>query len=35
MGAVAARRLLAMMDGHEAEGVNPILPTSLVLRQSA
>jgi DNA-binding LacI/PurR family transcriptional regulator len=34
MGAVAARRLLALMDGKET-GPSPILPTSLVIRQSA
>jgi DNA-binding LacI/PurR family transcriptional regulator len=34
MGAEAARRLLALMDGRET-GPSPILPTSLVIRQSA
>jgi len=34
MGAVAARRLLALVDGKET-GPSPILPTSLVIRQSA
>ena len=34
MGAAAARRLLALMDGTDP-GANPVLPTSLSLRQSA
>jgi DNA-binding LacI/PurR family transcriptional regulator len=34
MGAAAARRLLALMDGTDP-GPNPVLPTSLSLRQSA
>jgi DNA-binding LacI/PurR family transcriptional regulator len=34
IGAVAARRLLALMDGLDP-GPNPVLPTSLVVRQSA
>jgi len=34
IGAVAARRLLNLMEGSDA-GPNPVLPTSLVVRQSA
>lgn len=34
IGAVAARRLLALMDGN-AQGGDPILPTSLIHRRSA
>jgi DNA-binding LacI/PurR family transcriptional regulator len=34
IGAVAARRLLSLMEGSDA-GPNPVLPTSLVVRQSA